>query len=204
MANLKLTRWDEVITDSLQAIELSPVNMKGYYYLAQAEIELERPREALESAKKAHEYCVQEIQKGGKAGGSIGPITQLVLRAKKEDWERREKERIRSRKGLLVELLEDLERKRDQQLKEAKEAGEVESREIRVEWETKIETLKRAFEDASRIGGVEGNESRRRKVPDWVVDDITFSVMVDPVVVSYTLSLHDLTFFLSPYCPSCI
>jgi hypothetical protein len=46
--------------------------------------------------------------------------------------------------------------------------------------EKKVEELRRIF-DAAKIGG---GEARRRKVPDWCVDDITFSVMLDPVVVS--------------------
>jgi STIP1 family protein 1 len=132
--------------------------MKAYFQLAQAQIALYDAESALNSAKEAHRLCVEEIAVGGKGGTSIGPITELVLRCKKEDWERREGERLRARGGLLEGLVGFLE-------KEGRE-GEVEE-------------LRRVFEEGGR-----GGEARRRKVPDWCVDDITFSVMLDPVVVS--------------------
>jgi len=143
--------------------------MKAYFQLAQAQIALHKSSEGLQSAREAHRLCVEEIYIGGKGGTSIGPITELVLRCKKEDWERREDERLKLRGGLLEELVGKL-------------GGE----------EKKVEELRRIF-DAAKIG--EG-EARRRKVPDWCVDDITFSVMLDPVVVSLS------PFPFSPQFPS--
>jgi STIP1 homology and U-box containing protein 1 len=184
MSRLKLSLWDSVITDSLQAISITPHSMKAYYYLAQAEIALNRTSEALESSKKAHALCVSDIETGtGKnPEGSLGPITDLVLRCKKEDWERREKERVRGRNSLLDELVEDLKAKGEREVKELEEggAGSVEVDEVKREYEGKIETLRKTFEAA----GVAGSAEKRRKVPDWVLDDITFGVMLDPVVVS--------------------
>ena len=148
--------------------------MKAYFQLAQAQIALHKSSEGLQSAREAHRLCVEEIYIGGKGGTSIGPITELVLRCKKEDWERREDERLKLRGGLLEELVGKL-------------GGE----------EKKVEELRRIF-DAAKIG--EG-EARRRKVPDWCVDDITFSVMLDPVVVSLSPFPIPLFFpfpFLSP------
>jgi hypothetical protein len=43
----------------------------------------------------------------------------------------------------------------------------------------KIEELRRTFE----LAGYNAQEAKKRKVPDWCLDDITFSVMLDPVVV---------------------
>lgn len=135
------------------------------------------------SAKKAHKYCVQEVESGGKGGGSLGVITELVLRCLKEDWERREEERLAGRKGLLSEIVGTLERERDGRIMRFRESdpgneGVVEA--IRGEYEGKIEELRATFE----LAGKGDPESGRRKVPDWAVDDITFSVMVDPVTVS--------------------
>ena len=45
--------------------------------------------------------------------------------------------------------------------------------------EQKVGELMSVFEMA-KIGG---EDARRRKVPDWAIDDITFSVMLDPVIV---------------------
>jgi STIP1 family protein 1 len=145
--------------------------MKAYFQLAQAQIALNKSEEGLKSAREAHRLCVEEIYIGGKGGSSIGPITELVLRCKKEDWERREDERLKLRGGLLEELVGLL----------GKEEG-------------KVEELRRVF-DLAKVG--EG-EARRRKVPDWCVDDITFSVMLDPVVVSF----YPFPFPLLPQFPS--
>ncbi|KAG4441746.1 hypothetical protein IFR05_002737 [Cadophora sp. M221] len=184
MALLKLHLFPRVIEDTRHAIVLLPHNMKAYFQLAQAQIALSDSSAALANAKTAHEFCVEECMTGGKGASSIGPITELVLRAKKEDWERREDERISGLGGLLGEVVRGLERSRDGELKDIE--GEGEEREKKVKeigevWAKKIEDTKRVFESAEWSPGVK-DESRRRKVPDWCVDDITFSVMLDPVV----------------------
>lgn len=185
MALLKLHLYPRVILDTRHAISLLPHNMKAYFQLAQAQIALGDPSSALTSAKKAHEFCVEECVSGGKGASSIGPITELVLRAKKEDWERREDERLKGMEGLLAEVVRGMEKSRDGEVEGLKglEVGE-EERERRVEevrgvWEGKIREVRRVWESAEGCNGLE----RRRKVPDWCVDDITFSVMLDPVVV---------------------
>ncbi|RDL33743.1 uncharacterized protein BP5553_08111 [Venustampulla echinocandica] len=179
MALLKLSRWSAVIEDSNHAISLLAENMKAYYYLAQAQIALHDSEFALDSAKKAHELCVKEVLIGGKGAGSLNVITELVLKCKKENWERKEKERLMARGGLLADLVGLLERERDQ--KQEVVHGDTSQeliREISNEYAEKIEELRHTFEAANGAH----DEGRRRKVPDWVVDDITFSVMVDPVV----------------------
>ncbi|KAG9228253.1 U-box domain-containing protein [Amylocarpus encephaloides] len=172
MSRLKLAHWDDVITDSLHAISLLPDNMKAYYHLAQAQIALDQPGAALVSAKKAHEYCVKEVQSHAKGAGSMGVITELVLRCKKEDWERRERTREKNRKGLVGEMVKLLESQRDRVLGEV-DTGEKED--VETEYAEKIEEVRRMAAEV-------GLEGRRRKVPDWIIDDITFSVMHDPVV----------------------
>lgn len=83
--------------------------MKAHFQLGQAQIALHSEAEALASAKTAHQLCVEEIHVGGKGGSSIGPITELVLRCKKELWEVREERRLRERGGLLEEVLKGVE-----------------------------------------------------------------------------------------------
>ncbi|KAG0649410.1 RING-type E3 ubiquitin transferase CHIP [Hyphodiscus hymeniophilus] len=158
---LRLRLYTRVVSDALTSIALMPENMKAYYHLAQAHIALGRPSEALASSRKAHAFCVEEIHRGGKGASSIGPITELVLRCKKEDWEEREDVRLRGREGLLGEVVEAL--------------GKGDSVEGT---RGKIEEVRRVFDEA----GLVDREARRRKVPDWCVDDITFAVMLDPVV----------------------
>jgi STIP1 homology and U-box containing protein 1 len=176
MALLKLSLWARVISASLASITLLPENMKAYFYLAQAQIALHNSAEAVKSARKAHELCVGEIEGGGKGGASLGVITGLVLRCLKEDWERREEERIRGLEGTLEGVVGCLERERDGRIARLDDdsVGVVEA--IRKEYEMRTEEVRAAFE-------VAGKTERRREVPDWAVDDITFGVMVDPVVV---------------------
>ena len=152
--------------------------MKAYYQLAQAQIALHQEAEALDSAKTAHRLCVEECRKTpmGKGSSSIGHITELVLRCKREWWEAREKKRLKERGGLLEELVDELESKK----KRATEAGR---KTLALEYDERVEELRRTFEQA----GLMGEEGKRRKVPDWCLDDISFSVMLDPVVVSFSL-----------------
>jgi STIP1 family protein 1 len=181
--------YERVIDDALTSIKLMPENMKAYYHLAQAQIALHQNAAALESSKKAHGLCVEEIHRGGKGGSSIGAITELVLRCKKEWWEEQEDKRVKARPGLLQELERDLEGKIPGAVEEALRGSMVEDPErtkqqVEREYQGKIEELRRVFEKA---GAVE-KEGKRRRVPDWCLDDITFSVMLDPVVVSSFLS----------------
>jgi STIP1 family protein 1 len=171
--------------------------MKAYFQLAQAQIALHNPEEALESAKMAHKLCIDEVVSGGKGGSSIGPITELVLRCKKERWEVREEERIRRRGGLLRELIRGLERDREAHISVLRGEGalddEIEG--VNRKYQGKIEEVKRTFE----LAGTMGEQGKRRKVPDWCLDDITFSVMLDPVVVGLPI-LYCPFPFLSLFC----
>ena len=186
---LRLQLYARVIDDALTSIRLLPDNMKAYYHLAQAQIALHRTSEALESSKIAHKFCVDEIHRGGKGGSSIGPITELVLKCKKEWWEDREDARLKAMPGLLQELVGGLEQKKKWAVKEAvanlaAEDGGLKEEEVKEsverQYEAKIEELRKTFKKAGMVEA----EAKRRRVPDWCVDDITFSVMLDPVVVS--------------------
>jgi STIP1 family protein 1 len=183
MALLKLSNFESVIEDSLHALSLQPHNMKAHFQLAQARIALHQEKDALESAKKAYELCMEEVAKGGKGASSLGPITELVHKCRKEEWEGRERERIRSDDNLLGELVRDLEDKRDTAMQRllACGAGEIKVSEAKQEFEDKIENLRSVFERAGVV--------KRRRVPDWCIDDISFAVMLDPVVVSLTVPI---------------
>jgi STIP1 family protein 1 len=188
---IQIENYEQVIADSLSSIRLHAENMKAYYFLAQAQIALHRPSDALASAKEAHRLCVEEIHKGGKGASSIGPITELVLRCKKEAWEAKEKERLDAQGGLVRELEGLLEKERDRRLEElharaATEMTDGEGVNVAVEEQKITEEYARKIEEVRNMGvaaGTVGEEGKRRNVPDWCIDDITFSVMVDPVVV---------------------
>ncbi|KAJ9161763.1 U-box domain-containing protein [Coniochaeta hoffmannii] len=168
MARLKMSLWDSVITDCNQCLELAPDNMKAHYYLAQAYLALHDYDDALDHARRAHELCARTNDK------SLAAVTAQVLRCKKERWEDMERRRRREGSELEIEVLALLERERDGVLRDMTDDGE--KKEVEAEWEQKLESMRRVFEKARAA------EERRRKVPDWAVDDISFQVMVDPVI----------------------
>ena len=102
MARLKLQSWDACIDDCIKAIEIDKNNMKGYYYLAQAQLALHHPNEALNSALTAYQECLRS------GSSSTANVSALVLQAKKEKWEAKERDRLRRRSDLLRELEDGL------------------------------------------------------------------------------------------------
>ncbi|MCJ1304745.1 hypothetical protein MMC08_007558, partial [Hypocenomyce scalaris] len=142
-SRIKLQSWDSCITDCLKSIDLHASNMKAYYYLAQAQLALHHPNEALQSALTAYDLCL-------KTNSASAPnISSLVLQAKKEKWEVRERERLRRRSGMLRELEDGLVeigesevqsiRERVQQEEVSEEEGAEEEAEVRVTTRKKVE-----------------------------------------------------------------
>ncbi len=96
--------------------------MKAYFYLAQAQLALHHPNEALNSALTAYDLCINANS------SSTRNVSELVLRAKKEKWELKEKNRLRTRNAMLRELEELLEASRAEELTEVDanlNAGEI-------------------------------------------------------------------------------
>lgn len=153
--------------------------MKAYYYLAQAQLALKHPNEALSSALSAYKFCLSS------RSASTAAVCSLVLDAKKQKWESRERERLRRRSGLLQELEDALTRKGNARISEVEERvmegklgyrdGEEEMKELRSEMRKKVEELRSVFAIADPVN------MQRREVPDYMIDSITFSVMHDPV-----------------------
>ncbi|KAL2040498.1 hypothetical protein N7G274_006941 [Stereocaulon virgatum] len=176
MARLKLQSWDACVDDCIKAIELDHGSMKGYYYLAQAQLALNHPNEAFSSALTAYERCIETFDNSATA------VSNLVLQAKKQKWEARERERIRGRSELLRELedglmkrkKEDLQRLKFKTLDFSEEAEE--KADIELECRKKIEELRNIFAVA------DPKNMQRREVPDYLIDNISFTVMHDPVV----------------------
>ncbi|ENH69007.1 STIP1 like proteiny and U box-containing protein 1 [Fusarium oxysporum f. sp. cubense race 1] len=168
MARLKLNYWDSVITDCEACLQLTPDNMKARYYLAQAQIALRDYDAALENALHAHKLCAATGDR------SLAAVTALVLRCKKERWDDLEKKRVRESQDLEREMLELLTKDKEAMLAETDD-GMV-RQEIEEESDAKIERIKEIFERARADG------EKKREVPDWAIDDISFGFMVDPVM----------------------
>ncbi|KAK3903017.1 hypothetical protein C8A05DRAFT_33262 [Staphylotrichum tortipilum] len=181
MARLKLSQWDSAIADCASCLRLQPDSMKAHYSLSQAHLALRAHDDALSHALRAHELCVAAADK------SLGTITAHVLRCKKERWDERERRRVREMGELEEEVVELLERGREAAVRElgggdeggdGGEGGEgaVVREEVEEEWRRKMERVREVFERARPA------QEKKRVVPDWAIDDISFCVMVDPVI----------------------
>ncbi|KAF2836004.1 U-box-domain-containing protein [Patellaria atrata CBS 101060] len=181
-ARVKLERWEGVVDDCLHSIELLRDNMKAYFYLAQAQFAINHPNEAMSSALMAYELCIKSTSQTS----SAQTISNLVLKCKKMKWEARERERLRRKSELLGELEDKLQddMKAELQNIERRKGGdeigvvtaEEEKANVRETWEKKIGDLRSAFalSDPQNLAV--------RDVPDYLVDNISFEIMHDPVV----------------------
>ena len=133
--------------------------MKGYYYLAQAQLALHHPNEALNSALTAYDTCLKTNN------SSASNISALVLQAKKEKWEAAERQRLRGR-SLLLEELEDGIQQRAQEdishLEDRLEHRELDEAEF-VEEKTEIETSTRHKVDELRNVFATANPANLRR-----------------------------------------
>ncbi|KAF2275760.1 U-box-domain-containing protein [Westerdykella ornata] len=181
-ARLKLEKWEGVVDDCLKSVEIQRENMKAFFLLAQAQLSLNHPNEALSSALTAYDLCTKSPTQTNNAAR----ITALVLQCKKAKWEIRERDRIRRRADLLAELEEKLEQDYKRQIFDVDEkmaagtVGRVEGTEEKAElkstWEKKVDDLRTAFAVS------DPEHMAKREVPDYLIDGITFEIMHDPVV----------------------
>lgn len=184
-ARLKLERWQDVIDDCIRSVELMKENMKAFFYLAQAQLAINHPNEALSSALMAYDLCVNSIAQTSNAA----TISALVLKCKKTKWEGRERDRIRRRGGLLGELEEKLEELKKKELFDIDEMvanGEMGTVEAEEERESMNETYAKKVTDLRTVFAVsDPKHMAKREVPDYLVDPITFEIMHDPVVTKH-------------------
>ncbi|KAL2760135.1 hypothetical protein ACRALDRAFT_1067238 [Sodiomyces alcalophilus JCM 7366] len=169
MARLKLQLWDAVVSDCHEALALTPNNMKAEFYLSQALLPLRDHEGAVKAAMRAHRLCVESSERA-----SLSAITAQVLRCKKERWEYKEKTRRREAQYLEEETVELLSREKSKAVEEAE--GESEKQELASEWDAKIKELRNVFEKSR------SKDDQKREVPEWAIDDISFGIMVDPVI----------------------
>lgn len=140
--------------------------LKAYTYVGQAHLALKQPEQALEASKKAYDMAVEQ------RSPSTAGIAQTVLECKKAVWEKRERERVLREQDTLRNVLEIIQRDAERR-KQDGEAGAAQ-----LEGET--ERLKREVEEV--FAAADKERAKRREVPEWLVDQISFGVMIDPVV----------------------
>ncbi|KAI8628316.1 U-box domain-containing protein [Xylariaceae sp. FL1651] len=168
MARIKLELYDSAISDCHACLKLSGDNMKAYFILSQCLLALHDFDGALESALQAHRLGSETNDK------SLAQLTNQVLRCKRERWEELEKKRAREGQELEADIISLMQREQNDMV--ATCTSDIERTQVREEWDQKISLLQTTFEKA-RIAA-----EKKREVPDWAIDDISFGIMVDPVI----------------------
>ncbi|GAP84736.1 putative STIP1 likey and U-box containing protein 1 [Rosellinia necatrix] len=168
MARIKLALYETACSDCYASLKLSGSNMKAHFILSQCLLAMHDVNGALENAIQAHRLGSESSDK------SLPHITTQVLRCKKERWDQKEKQRLREGQELENQLIALLEQDKDTSLNYC--STETEQAEIAEEYNKKIEILRSTFEAARSAA------EKKREVPDWVIDDISFGIMVDPVI----------------------
>lgn len=178
MARLKLNLWDSVISDceAVLALPSGDTNIKAHYYLSQAHLELSSPASALPHALRAHALCAASNDK------SLAAVTAVVLRCKKDRWVQAERLRRREDADLERNVLDMLQREAEADMSTAMDDDEKQA--VAEEAEAKRKRMEAVFERAREAA------DRRREPPDWLIDDISFCVLVDPVIVSFRAFLQ--------------
>lgn len=174
LARVRMEQWEAVVTDCEKAIELVPTSLKAYTYLGQAQLALNRPHEALTSSQKAYNLAVSQRSR------SLRTIAATCLEAKKKRWEYEETLRIERESRLLRETLHMIEEAGERRLREL---GMVDGTEEAADVRRETEQRRREIEEV--FGQAEAQRLKRREVPDWAIDNITFAVMVDPVITKH-------------------
>lgn len=190
ITRLRLEKWAGAEQDARLAIELhggskATASLKSSLYLAQALLELHKPQEAYDVAIDAYRASLSAMNV------QTENLSKIVLRAKQQIWASKETARLRDMDATLasVEGLIESELERElnvlQSQLEKGEVGEIGYNEdqkiLRQEAEKKIQHVREAFKVAS------GGQIQERVVPDYLIDNITFEVMHDPVM---TVSGH--------------
>lgn len=135
--------------------------MKAYYYLAQAQLALHHPNEATNSALTAYDLCIST------SSPSTRNVSELVLKAKKEKWDVREKDRLRLRNAMLRELEERLDVSRVEDLSEIDESvktGEVSASEAAEERTATEDVARRKIEELRSLFALADPQYSQKRV----------------------------------------
>ncbi|KAK5111507.1 hypothetical protein LTR85_011855 [Meristemomyces frigidus] len=188
-ARLKLQRWDGAVNDCLKSIEITGPdgqNHKAFYFLAQAQLALHHPHEALSSALTAYQQVLDPAPATKISPKDLETFSAFVLKCKKAKFAVRDRERLRRQGDLRAELEETLEAQKQRELDVVsaqlgrKELGQIEAfergQEVTENFDRKINELRAVFVAADPAN------HKPREIPDYLVDMITFEPMDDPVM----------------------
>ena len=154
--------------------------------IAQAQLGLHHPHEALSSALTAYDQVRFPSPSAKISPKDLETFSSFVLKCKKAKFAIRDRERLRRQGDLRAELEETFEANRNRDLDfvseqlERGQLGQVEAsernEEIQSNFDEKISQLRLLFEAADPAN------HKPREIPDHLIDMITFEPMHDPVI----------------------
>lgn len=156
-------------------------------WLAQAQLALHHPHEALTASLTAYEQAMYTTDVTKPVGAaSIASTVALVIKCRKAKFESRQLLSQSRRGTLLSELCNTIEEQKRLELADIEaalssgEKGPVEAAEQRAEV---LEMAEKKTEDIKNVFAAADPENHaKREVPDWAIDTITFELIHDPVV----------------------
>ncbi|GAB7363006.1 hypothetical protein MBLNU230_g3300t1 [Neophaeotheca triangularis] len=186
---LRLQQWDGAVNDCLKSLEITgsdAQNHKAFYFLAQAQLGLHHPHEALSSALTAYEQVLHPLPTTKTSPSDVATFSAFVLKCKKAKFSVRDRERLRRQGNLRAELEETLDKQKQHDLDQVSakladnQLGQVEaserSQEVLSVHEKKTNDLRTVFALA------DPENQQPREIPDHLIDMITFEPMHDPVI----------------------
>lgn len=154
--------------------------------LAQAQLAMHHPNEALSSALTAYDQVRHPAPASKTSPQDLQTFSAFVLKCKKAKFSARDRDRLRRQGDLRAELEDNLERTKQTDLDaitselHAGHFGQVEATErideVNNAFDLKIATLRSVFE------ATDPANHKPRQIPDHLIDMITFEPMVDPVI----------------------
>lgn len=172
IARSKLSQWEKVIQDCKASLAINTRNnVKGYYYLSIARLEMSprQSQEALSNALQAYEICVSLTDK------SITAVLTQILKCKKAVWEDKTQPETEAKGRLLENITSLMQQNLNSELSKLPQ-GELGTSEAQIA----RESLQR--EHDTQLSLLKESLFKRPKVPDWLIDDISFQCMHDPVM----------------------
>lgn len=178
LCNLKLQRWNDVVSDCKTGLENDAQSIKGHFFLGQAYVELEMFDEAIINLSRANDLAQQQKQNFG------DEVASMLRIAKRGRWQKMEKERIKQEIELQTYINNLITKERDQelqQLDENKSDGNS-SDSTNPDVSRITEKYQSKMDDLNNIFAQVDERRKTREVPDYLCGKISFEIMKDPVI----------------------
>ena len=154
--------------------------------IAQAQLALHHPHEALSSAITAYEQVLYAPPAVKISPRDLETFSAFVLKCKKAKFAVRDRERLRRQGELRAELEETFEANKQRELDDV--SRQLENQELRpVEAADRNQEILWNFDNKiadlrSFFAAADPSKQKQREIPDHLVDMITFEPMHDPVI----------------------